>query len=78
MRRSVKGLYQNGAVSRSNDVLLTSLRPSPDFCQTASASRAYAETVKDGKDLPAALDRAIKVAQNEKRQVLLNVLIARA
>ena len=39
--------------------------------------RAYAETVTDGKDLPAALDRAIEVATKERRQVLLNIAIAR-
>jgi len=77
VRHSVERLYVGGRASKTNDVPLTSLRPSPDFTKTAEASRAYTETVSDGKDLPAALDRAIEVATQEKRQVLLNIAIAR-
>ncbi|MGC9368343.1 MAG: thiamine pyrophosphate-requiring protein [Paracoccaceae bacterium] len=77
VRHSVEGLYKGGRAAKSNDVPLTSLRPSPDFTLTAEASRAYTETVTDGRDLPAALDRAIKVATEERRQVLLNIAIAR-
>lgn len=78
VRHSVEGLYTDGEARRANEVPLTSLRPSPDFTQTAAASRAYTETVTAGADLPAALDRAIKVATEERRQVLLNIAIARA
>jgi acetolactate synthase-1/2/3 large subunit len=77
VRHSVEGLYKGGRASTSNDVPLTSLRPSPDFTLTAQASRAYTETVTTGSDLPAALDRAITVATTERRQVLLNIAIAR-
>ncbi|MEM8979018.1 MAG: thiamine pyrophosphate-requiring protein [Pseudomonadota bacterium] len=77
VRRSVAGLYKDGRASKSNDVPLTSLRPSPDFTKTAEASRAYTETVQDGADLSEALLRAIKVATTEKRQVLLNIAIER-
>ncbi|WP_298491793.1 thiamine pyrophosphate-requiring protein [uncultured Maritimibacter sp.] len=75
VRKSVFGVYKQGLASRSNDVPLTSLKPSPDFCKTAEASRAYAETVTHGKDLPGAIERAIKVALEERRQVLLNIQI---
>ncbi len=78
VRDSVEGLYKSGRAVRSNDVPLTSLRPSPDFTKTAEASRAYAETVTQGEELPAALERAIRVATDEKTQVLLNIAIARA
>lgn len=77
VRHSVEGLYKGGLASKSNDVPLTSLRPSPDFTLTAQASRAHTETVTDGKDLPAALERAIEVATKERRHVLLNIAIAR-
>lgn len=76
VRDSVEGLYGSGLAVRSNDVPLTSLRPSPDFAKTAEASRAYAETVTEGEELPAALERAIRVATEEKSQVLLNIAIA--
>ena len=77
VRHSVEGLYKDGLAARTNDVPLTSLRPSPDFALTAQASRAYAETITDGADLPEALQRAISVATTERRQVLLNIAIAR-
>jgi acetolactate synthase-1/2/3 large subunit len=75
VRHSVEGLYRDGRARQSNDVPLTSLRPSPDFTLTAQASRAYTETVTDGKALMDALKRAINVATEEKRQVLLNIAI---
>jgi acetolactate synthase I/II/III large subunit len=78
VRHSVEGLYPEGASRASNEVPLTSLRPSPDFTRTAAASRAWTETVTDGAALPAALERAIGVATSERRQVLLNIAIARA
>ena len=78
VRHSVEGLYRDGLAPKANDVPLTRLQPSPDFCKTAEASRAYTEAVTEGRELPAALERAIKVATEEKRQVLLNIAIARA
>ncbi len=77
VRHSVEGLYVGGKASRTNEVPLTSLRPSPDFTRTAEASRAYTETVASGEELPAALERAIRVATEERRQVLLNIAISR-
>ena len=77
VRHSVEGLYPQGLSARANEVPLTSLRPSPDFTKTADASRAYTETVRDGADLPAALERAICVATEERRQVLLNIAVER-
>jgi len=77
VRKSAEGLYPHGQARLSNDVPLTSLRPSPDFTLTALASRAYSETVTDGADLPDALERAIDVATRQRRQVLLNIAIAR-
>lgn len=75
VRHSVEGLYSRGYAAKSNEVPMTSLKPSPDFTRTAVASRAYTETVVQGADLPAALERAIRVATEEKRQVLLNIAI---
>jgi acetolactate synthase-1/2/3 large subunit len=77
VRASVEGLYPDGSARQANELPMTSLRPSPDFTQTARASRAYTETITDGADLPAALERAVDIALSEKRQVLLNIAIAR-
>lgn len=75
VRSSVEGMYREGHARQSNQVPLTSLKPSPDFTRTAEASRAYTETVTEGADLPDALDRAIRVATEDKRHVLLNIAI---
>ena len=77
VRHSVEGLYRSGLASKSNDIPLTSLRPSPDFTLTAAASRAYTEKVTDGAELPAALERAISAASSERRHCLLNIAIER-
>ncbi|WP_137701258.1 thiamine pyrophosphate-requiring protein [Marimonas lutisalis] len=77
VRASVNMTYPEGRARQVNEVPLTSLRPSPDFTRTAEASRAYTETVTRGEDLPAALERAIRVRDEERRQVLLNIAIAR-
>ncbi|WP_102227044.1 thiamine pyrophosphate-requiring protein [Acidimangrovimonas sediminis] len=78
VRHAVQGLYPDGLAAKANDVPLTALTPSPDFTLTAQASRAWTERVEDGAALPAALDRAIRVAVEERRQVLLDIAIARA
>jgi acetolactate synthase-1/2/3 large subunit len=55
---------------------LTSLEPAPDYLKIAEASRAYTERVAHGRDLPAALERAIDVIRTERRQAVLDVRIA--
>jgi acetolactate synthase-1/2/3 large subunit len=76
VRRSVASEYPDGAAMRSNVPPLVSLTPLPDFAAIAGASRAYAETVGHGADLPAALERAIAVIRKERRQALLDVQVA--
>lgn len=70
------GISAGGAMfGLANEAPLASLKPSPDFTRTADASRACTETVTYGADLPAALDRAIRIATEEQRHVLLNIAI---
>ncbi|MEM6460737.1 MAG: thiamine pyrophosphate-requiring protein [Pseudomonadota bacterium] len=76
VHQSVQGLYPKGHSAKANRMPLTSLSPSPDFTKTAEASRAYTETVADGRDLPDAIERAIKVATVDGRQVLINIAVA--
>ena len=78
VRHSVTGLYPDGYAARANDFPLTGLTPSPDFALTAQASRAHAERVTDGAGLPEALARAIRIAQEDRRQVLLDIDTARS
>ena len=73
VRRSVVNSYPDGSASKANAVPLTSLEPLPDFAAVAAASRAHAERIEDGLDLPAALVRAVDVIRTEQRQVLLDL-----
>lgn len=76
VRRSVLKGYPQGAAVAANEMPLTSLSPIPDFASVARASRAHAETVTDGRDLPAALERAVHIIRSERRQVLLDLRVA--
>ena len=76
VRRSVVNSYPDEIGAKSNKVPLTSLEPSPDFAAVAKASRAHAERIEDGADLPAALAWAVEVIRTEKRQVLLDLRCA--
>ena len=78
VRHSVTGMYPDGYAAKANEVPLTGLTPSPDFTLTARASRAHAERVSDSADLPDALARAIRIARDEHRQVLLDIDTARS
>jgi acetolactate synthase-1/2/3 large subunit len=75
VKQSIVGMYPDGYAAKADKVPLTSLQPTPDFCLTAQASRCYTEKVTEGKELPAALERAIKVATEENRQVVLDIAI---
>jgi acetolactate synthase-1/2/3 large subunit len=76
VRRSVAGMYPDGAAAKANRMPLTSLEPVPDFVRVAEASRAHAERVEHGADLPGALARALDVIRTERRQALLDVRVA--
>ena len=76
VRRAVAGGYPDGAAMKRNEIPLTSLEPMPDFAAIARASRAHAERIERGADLPDALARALDVIRTERRQVLLDVRVA--
>lgn len=75
VRDSVKGLYPEGHAARANEMPLTALKPSPDFTQTAAASRAWARRVSDPAELDSAVAAALKVVREERRQALLDVQV---
>jgi len=75
VRASVGGMYPQGYAARANDMPLTALKPSPDFAVTASASRAWSRTVTDPAELRGAIDAALTVVRQERRQALLNVKV---
>lgn len=75
VRRSVVDAYPDGAAARSNQMPLTSLEPAPDYLKYGEASRAYAERVDHGRELPSALARAVEFIRIERRQALLEVIV---
>lgn len=76
VRRSVMDSYPDGMAARGNAMPLVSLAPEPDYTMIARASRAHAERVTDGAELPEALARAIRIIREERRAVLLDVRVA--
>jgi acetolactate synthase-1/2/3 large subunit len=76
VRRATLALYPDGHSSRANLMPITSLAPTPDFVAVARASRAWAERVEHGDALPDAIERAITVIREERRQALLEVVVS--
>ncbi len=73
VRKATLGLHPDGAAARINRAPLTYFEPTPDYEKIVGASGGYGETVENADDLPAALERAIRVVEEEKRQAVLNV-----
>lgn len=74
VRRATLGLYPDGAAAKSNRAPLTYLEPAPEYHKIVEASGGYGEKVERTEDLPGALDRALRVVEEEGRQAVLNVL----
>ncbi len=75
VRHSVLDVYPDGYASRSNAMPLVSLEPTPDFTKVAEASRAYAQRVETGAELPAALERAIAHVTTKRTQALIDIRV---
>ena len=72
--RSTRAMYPDGRAARSNDPPFVQLKNLPAFERICEAAGGYGERVEDPAALPAALERALAVVANEKRQALLNVI----
>ncbi|HXV80772.1 MAG TPA: thiamine pyrophosphate-requiring protein, partial [Candidatus Binatia bacterium] len=71
---AARGLYPDGVAQRTRNFPGCELSPSPQFELTAQACGAYAERVEEPDEVPRALQRALKVVKEERRQALLNVV----
>jgi acetolactate synthase I/II/III large subunit len=74
VQRSTLAMYPGGLASRSNEPPFVGLEKLPAFEQICAAAGGYGERVDDPAALPAALERAMAVVKNERRQALLNVV----
>ncbi|MDA1101545.1 MAG: thiamine pyrophosphate-requiring protein [Proteobacteria bacterium] len=76
VRRATKAMYPEGRALGGNDIPLSRLDPAPDYEQIVAACGGYGERVSDPDELPAALARAVKIVTEDRRQVLLNVIVS--
>lgn len=72
--RATKSMYPNGFAAKSNQAPLTHLEPTPDYEKVVTASGGHGEQVDSPDDLMPALQRALKIVREEKRQAVVNVL----
>jgi acetolactate synthase I/II/III large subunit len=74
VRLFTAAMYPTGRASKRNDSPYTRLEKLPAFEQICIAAGGNGERVEDPDALPAALERAMAVVANERRQALLNVI----
>jgi acetolactate synthase I/II/III large subunit len=74
VKRAVQSHARDGWAMKMDSMPLTELDPAPDYELICRASGGHAERVEDPAELPAALARALRAVQVEKRQALLNVI----
>lgn len=74
--RSTKSMYADGFAAKSNQPPLTHLEPAPDYELIVQASGGYGERVDEPDALIPALERAVAVVKDERRQAVLNVITA--
>jgi acetolactate synthase-1/2/3 large subunit len=74
VERSTRAMYPDGLASKSNAPPFVQLDKLPAFERICEAAGGYGERVDDPAALPGALQRALAVVQDEKRQALLNVI----
>ncbi len=77
VRRATTALYPKGHAVGLNDVMpLTSLSPSPAFEKVVEAAGGWGCRVETAEALPGAIAEALRVVRVERRQALLNVIVA--
>ncbi|MEA2739264.1 MAG: acetolactate synthase large subunit [Acetobacteraceae bacterium] len=76
VRKSVLGTYPDGYASRTNQMPLVSLDPTPDFTKVAAASRAWTARVDASGDLAGVLAAAIEHVTTKRTQALVEIRVA--
>ena len=75
VHRSTLSTYPKGFASEAKQPPFATLEPSPRFEHVIQASGGHGERVNEPKQLMPALERALKVVKEEKRQALVNVCL---
>jgi acetolactate synthase I/II/III large subunit len=75
VHRSTLSTYPKGHASAMKQPPFATLEPSPRFEHVVRASGGHGEAVTEPQELIPALERAMKVVKEDKRQALLNVRV---
>ena len=75
VHRSTLATYPKGYASAEKEPPFATLEPSPRFEHVVKASGGHGERVTEPQGLMPALERALKVVRDEKRQAVLNVCL---
>ena len=75
VHRSTLATYPKGHAAAMKAPPFATLEPSPRFEHVIQASGGHGERVSEPKQLMPALERALKVVKEEKRQALVNVCL---
>jgi acetolactate synthase-1/2/3 large subunit len=75
VHRSTLSTYPKGHASQMREPPFATLEPSPRFEHVVQASGGHGERVTEPKGLMPALERALRVVKEEKRQAVLNVCL---
>jgi acetolactate synthase-1/2/3 large subunit len=75
VHRSTLATYPGGVASQAAKPPFATLEPSPRFEHVIQASGGHGERVTEPAQLMGALERALKVVREEKRQALVNVCL---
>ena len=75
VHRSTLATYPKGVASESKQPPFATLEPSPRFEHVIQASGGHGARVSEPKELMPALERALKIVKEEKRQALVNVCL---
>ena len=71
---AARNMYPEGWAVKTRTFPFTDFAPSLDFEMICQSAGGYGEQVEDPAELPEALERALRVVRQEKRQALLNVI----
>ena len=77
VRKTTADLFPQGWATKTGVFPLSDLKPSPAYEKTVEAHGGYGERVERPEQVRPALQRALKVVREEKRQAVLNVLCRR-
>jgi acetolactate synthase I/II/III large subunit len=73
VHRSTLAMYPKGVAAGMQEPPFATLEPSPRFEKAIEASGGYGARVEKAEDLMPALERALQVVKEERRQALVNV-----